>query len=142
MLSRRNNVPEKWLAEVLGSSSTTRTEADVARLAQEQRELKEYESVRCDGDGLDSEEKVHLCIHCTRFFFEKEGFGDSCWTWEAPMQQGVPRSALEVYAAVLFDTCCLRVAVSTNGGFLITVSYIRTKNHPKPSDLAPPLPLS
>eukprot|EP00752_Nemacystus_decipiens_P003103 g2874.t1 len=57
VLSRRNNVPEKWLVAILAGSSTTRTEATVARLAQEQRELKEYESMGCDGDNLDSEEK-------------------------------------------------------------------------------------
>lgn len=58
VLSRRNNVPEKWLTGALASSSTARSEAIVARLAEEQRELKEYESMVCDGDGLDSAEKV------------------------------------------------------------------------------------
>eukprot|EP00903_Cladosiphon_okamuranus_P017573 g16186.t1 len=57
VLSRRNDVPEKWLTGVLNGSSTTRTEANVARLAREQRELKEYESMSCDVDGLDDTEK-------------------------------------------------------------------------------------
>lgn len=58
VLSRRNDVPEKWLTGVLNGSSTTRTEANVARLAQEQRELTEYESMGCDVDGLDDKEQV------------------------------------------------------------------------------------
>ena len=60
MLSRRNNVPEKWLLGVLAAHSSTRTEATVARLADEQRELKKYETMGCDGNGLDSEEKVRV----------------------------------------------------------------------------------
>ena len=64
MLSRRNNVPEKWLTGVLnGSTTTTRTEPNAARLAREQCELKEYESMGCDADGLDGEEKV-LDMQC------------------------------------------------------------------------------
>ncbi|CAN0115449.1 unnamed protein product [Ectocarpus sp. 12 AP-2014] len=57
VLSRRNLVPETWLAGIIGSHSATRTGTIVARLAEEQRELERYESMRCDGDGLDSEEK-------------------------------------------------------------------------------------
>lgn len=64
MLSRRNDVPEKWLAGVLASQSSTRTEATVARLAAEQLELKKYESVGCDGNSLDGEEKVSASPSC------------------------------------------------------------------------------
>lgn len=68
MLSRRNLVPEKWLTGVLASQSKTRTETMVARLTEEQQELKEYESMGCDNDILDSKEKVStkLCFVCFR----------------------------------------------------------------------------
>lgn len=72
VLSRRKLVPEKWLAGVIGSHSAARTGTIVARLAEEQRELERYESMRCDGDGLDSEEKVGVVL-C--FFPEKEEDG-------------------------------------------------------------------
>lgn len=55
-------VPEKWLSGVIGSHSVTRTGTVVARLAEEQRELERYESMRCDGDGLDIEEKVGVVV--------------------------------------------------------------------------------
>lgn len=74
MLSRRNSVPEKWLTGVLASRSVTRTEAVVARIAEEQQELKEYESMDCDGDGLDIKEKVMLCC------FQRQVFGRTLLT--------------------------------------------------------------
>lgn len=58
VLSRRNLVPEKWLAGVLAGQSRTRTETIVNRLAEEQRQLKAYESMGYDGDAVDSEETV------------------------------------------------------------------------------------
>lgn len=62
VLSRRNLVPEKWLAGVLASMGARRSAARTAlistRLAEEERELKQYESTDCDGESLDSEEKV------------------------------------------------------------------------------------
>lgn len=61
VLSRRNLVPEKWLTGVLASQSKARTEAAVvARLTEEQQELKGYETMACDGDSLDSNEKVSI----------------------------------------------------------------------------------
>ncbi|CAM9150392.1 unnamed protein product [Scytosiphon promiscuus] len=56
VLSRRNLVPEKWLAGVLAAQSRAATGAVVSRLAEEQRQLKEYESAGYDGNALDSEE--------------------------------------------------------------------------------------
>lgn len=62
VLSRRNLVPEKWLAGVIADAGSSRSEARTAliatRLAEEQRELKDYESASYDSDVLDSEEKV------------------------------------------------------------------------------------
>lgn len=58
VLSRRNSVPEKWLAGVLAGSLAAMTPSVAARLAEEQRELKGFESRSGDGDVLDSEEKV------------------------------------------------------------------------------------
>lgn len=58
VLSRRNEVPEKWLAGVLETGLVVKTASVATRLAEEQRELKAYESMAVSSNGLDDEEQV------------------------------------------------------------------------------------
>lgn len=57
-MSRRNGVPEKWLAGILETGLVAKTALIATRLAEEQGELKGYESMAVSPNGLDDEEKV------------------------------------------------------------------------------------
>ncbi|CAM9281638.1 unnamed protein product [Ectocarpus sp. 8 AP-2014] len=113
VLSRRNLVPEKWLAGVIGSHSAARTGTIVARFAEEQRELERYESMRCDGDGLDNEEK------------EGRQSGDAEWIASrgegggpAGAAGGSPRAAAAAAAAAASPFTGVPMAVLQPGGGL------------------------
>lgn len=62
VLSRRNDVPEKWLAGVLETGLVGKTALLATRLAEEQRELKKCESMTVYSNSLDDEEKVRWCM--------------------------------------------------------------------------------
>lgn len=63
VLSRRNGVPEKWLANVLQTGLVVKTAPVATRLAEEQEELKGYESMAVSPTTLDDEEQVRYFYH-------------------------------------------------------------------------------
>lgn len=62
-MSRRNGVPEKWLANVLQTGLVVKTAPVATRLAEEQEELKGYESMAVSPTTLDDEEQVRYFYH-------------------------------------------------------------------------------
>lgn len=62
MLSRRRLVPEAWLADIVrgvgASCPTERMSSIIARLREEQDELKRYQTMSPDDDSLDGEDMV------------------------------------------------------------------------------------